>query len=451
LIFTYPKQIMLAETLGKTVYMLASGSKYVGDSVDLDVIAASNVTLKRQTDHKARRTIFGQLYQQLKHRSIERVFKIGENHRAFKANYIGMNAIDAGGPYRDAIETMCRELESPALPLFVKTPNGRMDAGRNRDSFVPRTSSKSLLHKALYEFLGRFFGLAIRTKFLLPLNFPSVVWKPLVGDVVTENDIKAIDQTALTSIEPIQALLHQQGVSENDFNSQFARIKFSYCQCDGKVVPLIEDGARCPVTKANSKRYIEALRNARLYEFEFHTKAMRRGLGQVVALSTLSLFTWRELEMLVCGQGVTKSRIPSLKRMTSYSGCSPDDEHVRFFWEMFENVFDDNQRAKFISFTWGRSRLPHSEKDYEQKFKITSHNASESSDDPDSFFPLAHTCFFQIDLPRYSSVQAMTRRVIWAMESCGTIDDDSHTMSTAPSIIPDTEEETGESYWNEAF
>jgi len=360
-----------------------------------------------------------------------------------------MNAIDAGGPYRDSIETICRELQSPALPLFVRTPNGRMDAGRNRDSYVPRSSSKSLLHKALYTFLGRLFGLAIRTKFLLSLNFPSIVWKPLVGDNPNDQDVRSVDQTALSSIDPILALV-QQGVSEEEFNSQFARVRFTWCQCDGKVSELVKGGSQRSVNKDNYQSYIELSRSARLTEFDFHLSAIRKGLGEVVSLSTLSLFTWKEIEMIVCGQGVTKKHVAVLRRMTSYSGCDPQEKHIKLFWAMLEDVFDDNQRAKFISFTWGRSRLPQSEKDYEQKFKIASHNASESSDNKDSFFPLAHTCFFQIDLPRYSSIDAMTRRVLWAMESCASIDDDSHSMSTV-SHMPEVDEDTGESYWNEGF
>jgi len=450
-LLTHPKVALLTSHLQKSMHSTAANRpKYVGEAVDLDVLAAGNVTLKRQTDHKARRTVFGQLYQQLKHRSVDRVFKIGPNHRAFKANYVGMNAIDAGGPYRDAIETLCREVQSPALPLFVRTPNGRMDAGRNRDSFVPRTSSKGLLHQALYEFLGRFFGLAIRTRFLLSFNFPSILWKPLVGSTVNDADVKAIDKTALNAIEPIQALI-AQGVKQEDFDAQFKPITFTFCQCDGKVVPLVKGGNRMSVTSANYKQFIDKLRQARLEEFSFHCRAIRRGLGQVVPLATLSLFTWKELEMLVCGQGVTKKQMPSLKRMTAYSGCNASDQHVKHFWKMMEDVFDDSQRAKFISFTWGRSRLPQSEKDYEQKFKIASHNASEASDDPDSFFPLAHTCFFQIDLPRYSSVEAMTRRVLWAMESCATIDEDSYSSTTGPHLQDLADDEAGESYWDEGF
>ena len=44
-----------------------------------------------------------------------------------------------------------------------------------------------------FEFLGKMMGLALRTRNLLTLYLPSMVWKPLVGQPVDETDIEAID------------------------------------------------------------------------------------------------------------------------------------------------------------------------------------------------------------------------------------------------------------------
>eukprot|EP01009_Symbiontida_sp_KSa7_P007866 NODE_4963_length_328_cov_203.774194_g4352_i0.p1 GENE.NODE_4963_length_328_cov_203.774194_g4352_i0~~NODE_4963_length_328_cov_203.774194_g4352_i0.p1 ORF type:complete len:71 (+),score=10.24 NODE_4963_length_328_cov_203.774194_g4352_i0:31-243(+) len=38
--------------------------------------------------------------------------------------------------------------------------------------------------------------------------------------------------------------------------------------------------------------------------------------------------------------------------------------------------------------------------------------------------PEAHTCFFQLDVPRYSSLDVMTDKVIFAVMSCTEIDTD---------------------------
>lgn len=62
--------------------------------------------------------------------------------------------------------------------------------------------------------------------------------------------------------------------------------------------------------------------------------AIRRGLGTVVPLALLSLFTWRELEAQVCGRGIGLDEIDLLQRMTNYSGCDTDDAHIKHFWKM---------------------------------------------------------------------------------------------------------------------
>ena len=42
----------------------------------------------------------------------------------------------------------------------------------------------------------------------------------------------------------------------------------------------------------------------------------------------------------------------------------------------------------------------------------------------DGELPKAHTCFFQIDLPNYSTEEIMEKRILTAIRFCGDIDDD---------------------------
>ena len=39
-------------------------------------------------------------------------------------------------------------------------------------------------------------------------------------------------------------------------------------------------------------------------------------------------------------------------------------------------------------------------------------------------FPKAHTCFFTVDLPQYTTLEAMTEKVRYAIENCQAIDTD---------------------------
>lgn len=43
---------------------------------------------------------------------------------------------------------------------------------------------------------------------------------------------------------------------------------------------------------------------------------------------------------------------------------------------------------------------------------------------PDQSFPLAHTCFFSIQLPPYSSDDILRHKLLYAMYNCGSMDAD---------------------------
>lgn len=134
------------------------------------------------------------------------MFRIGSNERAFKVTTVGEFADDHGGPYRATLESACSELKSEVLPLFIPCPNAREDIGMNRDKWVPRPSATRPLYLTMYEFLGKLMGLAIRTKNILNLNLPSIVWKPLVGDAVTEEDVSSIDVLSFKILEEIKKM-----------------------------------------------------------------------------------------------------------------------------------------------------------------------------------------------------------------------------------------------------
>jgi len=61
---------------------------------------------------------------------------------------------DCGGGYSESVAEMCDELQDGALPLLCVTPNGRDEAGPNRDCFVLNSSADNEVHKKMFKFLG---------------------------------------------------------------------------------------------------------------------------------------------------------------------------------------------------------------------------------------------------------------------------------------------------------
>jgi len=294
--------------------------------------------------------------------------------------------------------------------MFILSPNGTGSVGDNRDKFVPRPDATTPLHVAMYEYLGKMMGLAIRTRELLALDLPSMVWKALIGDDITDSDVLAIDILSFKIIEQMNDPL----LNEDEFNSVFADTKFVIAGSDTKEYELIPKGRQKTLNWQNKQEFCDALVRYRKTEFTPMCEAMRRGLATIVPYTLLSLFTWEELQIQVCGKPTMN--LDLLQKMTTYQGVSSNDLHIRFFWEIMKNRFDDVERGKFLKFVWGRSRLPVRAQDFETRFKITA--SARVLANPDNYMPVAHTCFFSIEMPAYTNIDIMHKRLMYAMTHC---------------------------------
>ena len=467
-------------------------------SIDVDLLAASEVAWLKKTDHHARRTVFGQLFQQRsKLPSIH--FRLVRSARAFTVNYVGMRATDAGGPYRDSIERMGNELQSPLLPLFIKVPNcvytnsgddstSSSGGTSGQDLFVPRPSSTSAAHLSMYTFVGKLMGLSVRTKNLWNLTLPSMIWKTLVKEELDDSDIRAIDALAFSQLERMTAIAkalataQQEQAGSTSSSSAAASssssssaptsstavssssidprtlssllspsIHFTILDSEGRVQPLCEGGHSLPVDASNFARYVSLTRSFRLNEFRVQCLAMQRGLASVIPASVLSLLTWRELESLVCGRGLGVEDIDLLEKMSKYSGCTRNDRHVDLFWRMLRTRFTDEQRAQFLTFTYGRSRLPTSSADVDTSFTIMRAQTRSLPSGPltaarlaasiDRQLPSSHTCGFALELPAYSSLDIMVERVLYAINHCSEVDADGGMARTGNYRVEEEEEE----------
>ena len=71
-----------------------------------------------------------------------------------------------------------------------------------------------------------------------------------------------------------------------------------------------------------------------------------------------------------------------------------------------------------------RSHLPASASDFRQKFKVQSPVTDGARQKPDMYLPKAHTCFFSINLPKYSSKQILKTKLEYAISECFAMDAD---------------------------
>lgn len=82
-----------------------------------------------------------------------------------------------------------------------------------------------------------------------------------------------------------------------------------------------------------------------LSRLSFQVEAIRRGIGAVIPVQLLRLFSWRDLEMFVCGQG--RVDIDLLEACTEYNLCGRDDKHVSAFWDVLRS-FSPKEKSLFL-------------------------------------------------------------------------------------------------------
>lgn len=363
-------------------------------------------------DHDARFMVFSQAFRQM---HTMPPASLRRSDKLYTTYLMGERAHDAGGPYRESFAMYAMELQSGSLPLMVRVPNEKQSVGQNREKWILNPGATSSLHMEMFCFMGKLLGIAVRTKEYLALNIPSIIWKLLVDDVPTREDLEGIDLFQVQSLDRMRHI-ESEGITADTFNVIFYET-FTVVSSDERVVELFPGGAKIDVTFDNRKQFCDLVENFRLHEFDKQAAAVRRGLSAMIPSTLLSLYTWDQLEMMVCGLPTIDVQL--LKSITEYSSCSATDSHVVFFWQALEE-FNHEERSNFVRFTWGRSRLPLTADGFSQRLKLQSFNKSPA----DSYLPVSHTCFFSLELPRYSTLEIMKDKLRYAIFNCQAIDGD---------------------------
>jgi hypothetical protein len=274
------------------------------------------------------------------------------------------------------------------LPLLVPVANARVGVGLNQDKFLPNPRCSSQLHLSMYAFIGKLMGLAIRGHHMLNLDLPSLVWKRLIagsdasgsrsgsssssscsletgsssksGDtgatavvsaaveavaesasVITRQDLESIDSLCMTALAKL-AKCDEDGFDDtvagdddddddddydgSEEDAPAERQTFTTLSIDGRIVELIPDGSNVLVTAKNRFDFIARVEQYKRDECALQIDAMRAGLGTVVPLSHLSMFSASELELMVCGQ--REIDVDYLQQNTELSGFRPRDKYI---------------------------------------------------------------------------------------------------------------------------
>merc|ERR1719148_507806 len=95
---------------------------------------------------------------------------------------------------------------------------------------------------------------------------------------------------------------------------------FVYSNSARVEVPLMEGGSQTRVTFESAKRFAELVQDMRLHEAAEQIECIRTGMASVVPVGCFSLWSWRDLELRVCGN--PKIDVKVLRKHTRYDGVN---------------------------------------------------------------------------------------------------------------------------------
>lgn len=325
--------------------------------------------------------------------------------KSFQICFTGEQGLDWGGLRREWFELLCTELFDPANSDFFHRftsdtqglvhPNGKRGVMSKLRyfEFAGKIVGKCLfdsakgsgyrqLVKAKFSrsFLAQLIGLQVNYKYF-EMDDPEL-YKTKVKYIL-ENDIEEMDLT----------------FSEEEYSPEGHLIK---------VVDLVPNGSKMPVTNDNKLHYLNCLAQYRLVSScREEVEAFLKGLNLLIPDNLLSIFDENELELLMCGTGkysVSDFKAHAVIDGTSYSFFKVLD----WFWTVVDS-FTEEQMARLLQFTTGCSQLPAGGfADLNPKFQI-------SFSPTYNTLPTAHTCFNQLCLPDYDSMESLHRSILIAI------------------------------------
>jgi hypothetical protein len=178
-------------------------------------------------------------------------------------------------------------------------------------------------------------------------------------------------------------------------------------------IPLKPGGQHLSVTNDNKREYVLLKAYKMLVgAVEQQMTAVMDGFHTLVPRMLLDKydFTPMELKLLVCGD--QQVDVQDLKKHCTYQdGYTGDEDVIHWFWETVEK-FDDFHRRMLLQFWSAVDGMPiDGFGSLEPAFHIIAVSRYYNDGDSIARLPVAHTCFRQLDLPRYASREELAEKL----------------------------------------
>jgi hypothetical protein len=310
----------------------------------------------------------------------------GVAQQFWEVTFDGEGGIDYGGLFRDSLREICGELQCQgSLELLLPCPNNKYMIAAHQDKWIlnsERTSGRDLSE---YAFIGRILSASIHSQSSLELDLAPHIWKQLLGQTPTLDDIMAVDERFRASWTAANA-----AESRAEWDELEREWQVRGWQDTGPCNLSMRDKTG-PVDFNDRACYLEMWKAFKLSDEQLGRKqveAMRSGFLSNVPQDVLPFTEWSEVRRRCCGEPAIL--VDELKAITSYSNFDGDSEHpvAAMFWNVVGS-FSQKELRLLLLFTWGQSRMPPQVGGTHMTLKLL-----ENSDD--NHLPASHTCFFAL-------------------------------------------------------
>uniref|UniRef100_A0A673FN81 Probable E3 ubiquitin-protein ligase HERC4 n=1 Tax=Sinocyclocheilus rhinocerous TaxID=307959 RepID=A0A673FN81_9TELE len=314
--------------------------------------------------------------------------------KPLKVIVVGEEAVDAGGVRKEFFLLIMKELLDPKYGMFRYYEESRLIW----------FTHKTFEDIDLFHLIGVVCGLAIYNLTIVELNFPLALYKKLLKKTPTLEDLKELMPDVGRSLQ--QLLDYTEDDLEETFCLNFTITEEMFGTTE--VLELVPNGTDISVNKSNRQEFVNAY-----VVYKFNTSvapqfsAFYAGFHKVCGGKVLELFQPSELQAMVIGN--TNYDWKELEKSTEYKGeYWADHPTIKIFWEVFHEL-PLEKKKQFLLFLTGSDRIP-----------ILGMKSLALVIQPtgggEQYFPVAHTCFNLLDLPKYTNKETLKEKLLHAIE-----------------------------------
>eukprot|EP00927_Polykrikos_kofoidii_P014373 TRINITY_DN16295_c0_g1_i1.p1 TRINITY_DN16295_c0_g1~~TRINITY_DN16295_c0_g1_i1.p1 ORF type:complete len:860 (-),score=126.67 TRINITY_DN16295_c0_g1_i1:454-3033(-) len=290
-----------------------------------------------------------------------------------------------------------KEFFQVALRSFL---NGTGIAGlftyneQHRTYWFYETSNQSEAFRAC----GILLGQAVLNNILIPNIFPRVLYDLLLHDLGSPcSRTLGLDSLAMVDTEMAASLQRIFDYEDDDIHEAFGNIGWP-------ATAELREGSR--LTQSNKGDFLQAY-----IDWFFHDRISAQfgpfsgGFRTILGRSSLLRYMVDavQLEKIICGASDPVD-IVAIRQGTKLVGWNNEDDfYLECFWNGVEN-FTETEKTQFVVFVTASDRVPLGGwQDLQLRLQ--------KNGDGDDQLPTAHTCFCQLLLPKYSSIEKLKTKL----------------------------------------